>query len=88
MIYILKHPKSDFTGISFGVGFDNGRGSTSSKYDRDRLVKAGCKDLTKKAAAAAEASKKKAAKKEKEKAEETEEKTEEEAPEEAEKSEK
>ena len=48
IIYILKHTNPDFSGTLCGVGFSNGRGSTSSKFDSDRCVKRGCKDITKK----------------------------------------
>lgn len=49
MIYRLKHPTAGFTGHWGPIGFENGRGSTSSKQDRDLLVeKLGCKDITEK----------------------------------------
>ena len=81
IIYLLKHSNSEFSGIFHGVGFDKGRGSTSSTVDRDLCVKGGCKDITEKvksiqaaqkkkeegkAAKAKKAEEKKAAKKEKE----------------------
>lgn len=45
-VYILRHKNSNFSGTFFAVGFHKGRGSTSSKFDRDRCVSAGCKDIT------------------------------------------
>jgi len=45
-IYILKHPKAGFSGYFCAAEFFEGRGSTSSAQDRDRLVKLGCKDIT------------------------------------------
>lgn len=39
IIYILSHREKGFTGFVHGVGFENGRGSTVSKRDRDYLVK-------------------------------------------------
>lgn len=48
IIYLLKHSNSEFSGIFHGVGFDKGRGSTSSRPDRDLCVKSGCKDITEK----------------------------------------
>jgi len=47
VIYILKHPQKGFTGMWGPIGFENGRGSTSSRGDRDILVeKLGCEDIT------------------------------------------
>lgn len=60
IVYILKHSNSEFSGGFFGVGFDKGRGSTSSKVDRDRCVGHGCKDITSKVESIKAASKKKA----------------------------
>ena len=60
IVYILKHSNSEFSGGFFGVGFDKGRGSTSSKVDRDRCVQNGCKDITSKVESIKAASKKKA----------------------------
>ncbi len=46
-IFILKHKDSKFTGYMLGVGFFEGRGSTSSDRDAKTLVdKHGCKDVT------------------------------------------
>ena len=59
IIYILKHGNSDFSGTLCGVGFSNGRGSTSSKFDRDRCIKNGCKDITEKVKSIQVAQKKK-----------------------------
>ena len=59
IIYILKHSNSDFSGTLCGVGFSNGRGSTSSIFDRDRCVKNGCKDITGKVKSIQAAQKKK-----------------------------
>jgi len=59
IIYILKHSNSDFSGTLCGVGFSNGRGSTSSTFDRDRCVKNGCKDITEKVKSIQVAQKKK-----------------------------
>ena len=59
IIYILKHSNSDFSGTLCGVGFSNGRGSTSSKFDKDRCVKNGCKDITDKVKSIQAAQKKK-----------------------------
>jgi len=59
IIYILKHSNSDFSGTLCGVGFSNGRGSTSSTFDRDRCVKNGCKDITGKVKSIQAAQKKK-----------------------------
>ncbi len=59
IIYILKHSDSDFSGTVCGVGFSNGRGSTSSKFDKDRCVKAGCKDISGKVKSIQAAQKKK-----------------------------
>lgn len=59
IIYILKHQNSDFSGTLCGVGFSNGRGSTSSAFDKDRCVKNGCKDITAKVESIQAAQKKK-----------------------------
>ena len=59
IIYILKHGNPDFSGTLCGVGFSNGRGSTSSKFDSDRCVKRGCKDITEKVKSIQAAQKKK-----------------------------
>lgn len=59
IIYILKHRNSDFSGTLCGVGFSNGRGSTSSSFDRDRCIKDGCKDITSKVKSIQAAQKKK-----------------------------
>lgn len=48
MIYILKHPDAGYSGYYSRAEFSEGIGSTSSADDRDRLVKLGCKDITKK----------------------------------------
>lgn len=46
-IYVLFHPQKDFTGFIGGVGFQDGRGSTSDEIDANSLVKkAGCKKMT------------------------------------------
>ena len=60
IIYILKHSNSDFSGTLCGVGFDKGRGSTSSTFDRDRCIKAGCKDISQQIRASGMAKEKKA----------------------------
>ena len=59
IIYLLKHSNSEFSGTFHGVGFDKGRGSTSSRPDRDLCVKAGCKDITSKVESIKAAQKKK-----------------------------
>lgn len=59
IIYILKHSNPDFSGTLCGIGFSNGRGSTSSTFDRDRCVKNGCKDITEKVKSIQTAQKKK-----------------------------
>ena len=59
IIYILKHSNSEFSGTLCGVGFSNGRGSTSSTFDRDRCIKNGCKDITDKVKSIQAAQKKK-----------------------------
>lgn len=59
IIYILKHSNSEFSGTLSGVGFDKGRGSSSSKFDRDRCVEKGCKDITDKVKSIQAAQKKK-----------------------------
>lgn len=59
IIYILKHSDSDFSGTLCGVGFSDGRGSTSSSFDRDRCIKNGCKDITSKVKSIQAAQKKK-----------------------------
>ena len=59
IIYILKHSNSDFSGTLCGVGFDKGRGSSSSAFDRDRCIKNGCKDITSKVKSIHAAQKKK-----------------------------
>ena len=59
IIYLLKHSNSEFSGIFHGVGFDKGRGSTSSRPDRDLCVKSGCKDITSKVESIKVAQKKK-----------------------------
>jgi len=59
IIYILKHSNSDFSGTLCGVGFDQGRGSTSSTFDRDRCIKKGCKEITNQWNASVAAKKKK-----------------------------
>ena len=59
IIYILKHSDSDFSGTLCGVGFSDGRGSTSSTFDRDRCIKNGCKDITSKVKSIQAAQKKK-----------------------------
>ena len=38
MIYVLKHPDEGFAGMCGAVGFQNGRGTTSSKDDADYCV--------------------------------------------------
>lgn len=48
MIYILQHRDAKFSGYFSRAHFDNGRGSTNSRKDRDKLVKLGCKDITEK----------------------------------------
>jgi hypothetical protein len=46
-IYILLHKEKGFTGFVHGVGFENGRGATSSTRDRNFLVnKMKFKDVT------------------------------------------
>ena len=35
MIYVLKHPSPGFSGQFGHVGFENGKGTTSSKQDAD-----------------------------------------------------
>jgi len=46
-IYILLHKDKDFTGFVHGVGFESGRGATSSTRDRNFLVnKMKFKDVT------------------------------------------
>ncbi len=59
IIYLLKHSNSEFSGTLAGVGFSNGRGSTSSKFDRDRCIAKGCKDITDKVKSIQAAQKKK-----------------------------
>jgi hypothetical protein len=59
IIYLLKHSNSEFSGIFHGVGFHKGRGSTSSRPDRDLCVKGGCKDITSKVESIKAAQKKK-----------------------------
>jgi len=59
IIYLLKHSNSEFSGTFYGVGFSKGRGSTSSKFDRDRCINKGCKDITSKVESIQAAQKKK-----------------------------
>ena len=47
-IHILRHKNKDFSGTLFGVGFSDGRGSTSSGMDKKRCEDVGCKDITQK----------------------------------------
>lgn len=37
-VYILKHKKKDFTGLLCGIGFQNGRGSTNSWQDVQKIL--------------------------------------------------
>lgn len=37
-VYILKHRDKDFTGFLAGIGFENGRGSTSSYFDVQQAI--------------------------------------------------
>jgi hypothetical protein len=37
-IYLLRHPRPGFNGFFGGIDFCEGRGTTSSVLDRDRLV--------------------------------------------------
>ena len=59
IIYLLKHSNSEFSGTLCGVGFSSGRGSTSSRFDRDRCVAKGCKDISDKVKSIQAAQKKK-----------------------------
>lgn len=45
-VYILKHPKSDFSEHLYGITFDKGIGSTCSQRDAHFCVQKGCKDVT------------------------------------------
>jgi len=46
-IFILKHPSSEFSGNVYGVSFDKGIGSTSSRRDAEFCIqKKGCEDVT------------------------------------------
>ncbi len=47
-IFILKHKDPKFSGYQLGVGFFEGKGSTSSERDARTLIEKGiCKDTTK-----------------------------------------
>jgi hypothetical protein len=59
IIYLLKHADPKFSGVFCGVGFDKGRGSTSSKIDKDGCIQKGCKDITSKVESIKAAQKKK-----------------------------
>lgn len=42
-VFVVLHPDPAFTGFWAGVDFCQGRGSTSSPQDVDRLVELGCR---------------------------------------------
>ena len=47
-LFILKHKNPKFSGYQLGVGFHNGRGTTSSQRDARILVEKGiCRDTAK-----------------------------------------
>lgn len=37
-VYILRHKDKKFTGLLAGIGFENGRGSTSSYFDVQQIL--------------------------------------------------